>query len=146
MTKTLTIPKDIYNEVLEESKRAYPNECCGVLLGTQASDGSSHKTVKAAVPTENINTERAADRFDIDPRKLLEIEKQASRDGLDVIGIYHSHPDHPDRPSEFDRERGWPEYSYMIISVIEGRVASVSSYSMPDMGAPFEKEHIKKVE
>ena len=132
------INKTTYQKMLADAKAAYPNECCGVLLGKD-------KKVATARLMENINKDRANDRYEVNPKELLKIEKEASAGRLEVIGFYHSHPDHPDRPSAFDRERGWPFYSYVIISVHNGKDVSVRSWTFEDEKEPFREEGMKIV-
>ena len=132
----ISIPKDIYNEIIGHAKKAYPHECCGALIG-------KGKSVVKARLMENINKERANDRYGINPKELLKIEKEASLDRQEVIGFYHSHPDHPDRPSAFDRERAWAFYSYIIISVQNGEDVSVKSWTFEDEKEPFGQEEVK---
>ena len=132
----ISIPKDIYNEIIVYAKKAYPHECCGVLLGKD-------KKVATARLMENINRDRANDRYEVNPKELLKIGKEASAGRLEVIGFYHSHPDHPDRPSAFDRERGWPFYSYVIISVHNGKDVPVRSWTFEDEKEPFREEELK---
>lgn len=134
--KMVCFPKNIYNEIISHAKVAYPHECCGALIG-------KGKNVTAARLMENINKDRANDRYEINPKELLKIEKEASANGSEVIGFYHSHPDHPDRPSGFDRERGWPFYSYVIIAVHNGKDISVKSWTFEDEKEPFGEEEIK---
>jgi len=132
----LYFPKEIYNEIISHAKESYPHECCGVLLGKD-------KKVATARLMENINRDRAHDRYEVNPKELLKIEKEASAGRLEIIGFYHSHPDHPDRPSAFDRERGWPFYSYVIISVHNGKDVFVRSWTFEDEKEPFREEEIK---
>ncbi|MEK7841227.1 MAG: M67 family metallopeptidase [Deltaproteobacteria bacterium] len=132
----ISIPKDIYNEIIGHAKKAYPHECCGALIG-------KGKSVAKARLMENINKDRANDRYEINPKELLKIEKEASLDRQEVIGFYHSHPDHPDRPSAFDRERAWACYSYIIISVQNGKDVSVKSWTFEDEKEPFGQEEVK---
>ncbi len=131
----LQINKTIYDEIIGHAKSAYPHECCGALVG-------KGKVVVKARLMENINKERANDRYGINPKELLKIEKEASANGLDVIGFYHSHPDHPDQPSAFDRERAWAFYSYIIISVQNGKDVSVKSWTFEDEKEPFIEEEV----
>ncbi len=139
----LSISSEAIEYILRDSKESYPHECCGVLLG-RFKEGT--KEVLKARKATNTNTERAKDRYEIDPRELLEIEKEAKAAGVDVVGIYHSHPDHPARPSEFDRERGWPDYSYIIVSVEGGEKLVARSWSLNDIGGSFEEEEIRLIE
>ena len=128
-----------------EAERTYPEECCGILLGQLEQSGQ--KTVIEVWPTPNAWSEGAAaelasvisasrysaqaahrDRYWIDPRDLLKAQREARDRSLQVIGIYHSHPDHPAMPSETDRRLAWPEYSYLILSVEQGKVTQVLSW------------------
>jgi len=92
---------------------------------------------------ENMNKDRASDRYEINPKELLQIEKEASLDRQEVLGFYHSHPDHPDQPSAFDRERAWAFYSYIIIAVQNGTEVSVKSWTFEDEKEPFGQEEVK---
>ena len=112
----LYFPKEIYNEIINHAKESYPHEACGALVGEQKSnlreqESEASKNIVHSCRMENTNKDRANDRYEINPKELLKIEKEASSNGLEVIGFYHSHPDHPDRPSVFDREMAWPWYS-----------------------------------
>ncbi len=133
--------KEVYDSIIKHAKEHYPNECCGVLVGTI----EGNKRIERAYRTENINKERTRDRYEIDPGELLRIEKEAKREGQTILGIYHSHPDHPSSPSEFDRKRGWSGYSYVIISVdSEGRT-EVRSWTFDEDDEPFREERIAVV-
>lgn len=134
-------------------EREYPNECCGMLLGR--ADGDS-KEVLEVVPLRNLrhDSARAQDllplddpgresernRFLIDPLDQLRVEKDARSRGLDVLGYYHSHPDHPARPSNYDREHAWPWYSYIILSVERGRAGEMTSWVLSEDRARFDPE------
>ncbi|MEE9613412.1 MAG: M67 family metallopeptidase [Thermodesulfobacteriota bacterium] len=137
----LRISGDAHDKIIEDSKGAYPHECCGVLVGSSGQE----RTVTKAIEVENLNKERARDRYEIDPAELNRVDREARKEGLDIIGIYHSHPDHPDRPSEFDRKRGQPEYSYVIVSVMGGNETTVKSWIFHDEGEPFEEEEIEVI-
>jgi len=135
----LHVVRSVYEEMLVHARETYPHECCGVLVG------SVHKDTRVMVShrVENTNTERAADRYTISPAELNIIDKQSRVEGMEILGFYHSHPDHPDRPSEYDREFAHPGYSYVIISVEKGEVASVKCWRVYDEDGPFKEEKIK---
>ncbi|HHL40163.1 MAG TPA: M67 family peptidase [Deltaproteobacteria bacterium] len=135
----LRMTRELYDELTAHARTAYPRECCGVLVGT----ASEVKVVERVVRTENRNTERAGDRYEISPADLNRIDKEARAEGLDVLGFYHSHPDHADRPSRFDRERGQPWYSYLIVSVRGGRVESARSWCFEEPDEPFAEEALE---
>lgn len=93
---------------------AYPEECCGVLIGAaEAGD----LCVRECVPGQNLATSNRAVRYSLDPRAFIHADHQARQSGLEVIGFYHSHPDHPALPSSTDSELAWEEYFYLIVPV-----------------------------
>lgn len=136
------ISSDLVNKMLEEAKSAYPHECCGLLVGNNK---GSRKEVCEVYPVENKNKERAQDRYEIDPKKFDEIDREATKKGLSIIGIYHSHPDHPAAPSAFDKEcaYAWTEYSYIIISVKNGKETEIKSWYFDQKKKTVEEEVLK---
>lgn len=113
--------------MLKEAKNAYPHECCGLLVGNSNETG---KVVHEIYPVENKNKVRAEDRYEIDPKEFDKRDREATKKGWNIIGIYHSHPDHPAVPSAFDKEcaNAWTEYSYIIISVNNGVEEELKSW------------------
>jgi proteasome lid subunit RPN8/RPN11 len=107
-------------------EQTYPYECCGVLLGGVEGDD---RVVRQVAPCVNTRADRPQDRYDIDPRELVKIQRQARERGLDIVGFYHSHPDHPARWSATDlAEAHWIGCSYVITSVEQGRAALTNSF------------------
>ncbi|MEK7772876.1 MAG: M67 family metallopeptidase [Deltaproteobacteria bacterium] len=135
----INVPRGVYEEIIAHAKESYPNECCGVLIGATYKD----KRVFEVQRANNANTERANDRYIIEPGELNFIDKVARTQGLDVVGFYHSHPDHPDKPSQTDRELGQPGYSYIIVSVKKGKDVSLRSWIFEEADEPFKEEKIK---
>ena len=133
------IKKEQLDDIEAHGKEGYPNEVCGIILGVSGSEGNKALQVRRAA---NLNNNRAHDRYELDPQDLLKAEKDARDKGLEIIGFYHSHPDHPDVPSEFDRERAWPSYSYIISSIMGGKEASTKSWLLNDESQAFEEEKI----
>jgi len=126
-----------------ESENAYPNECCGILIG--GIDGSGVKTVKHAEAIRNAREEgEQYHRFLITPEDMMQAEKTARERKQDVIGFYHSHPDHPALPSDYDKEHALPFYSYIIISVMHGKSVELTSWELTADRKKFENENIKK--
>lgn len=123
--------------IRDAGRRAYPEECCGLLLGTVA-DGS--KSVADLRPVGNAREDSPRNRYLIEPRDLLQVEGEARRRGLDIVGVYHSHPDHPARPSEFDRDHAFPWYSYIIVSVERGEPRDLTSWVLKEDRSTFEPE------
>ncbi|MEA5571145.1 M67 family metallopeptidase [Calothrix sp. UHCC 0171] len=134
--------------IYTHAESIYPEECCGILLGEISSSGK--KTVQI-ITTENawipetpgdFGKER---RYAIAPQVMLQIQKQARDESLNIIGIFHSHPDYPAIPSECDRAQAWQEYSYIIVSVDKGKVIEVKSWCL-DENHQFQSEEIAIVE
>ncbi|MBI2870942.1 MAG: M67 family metallopeptidase [Candidatus Omnitrophica bacterium] len=124
-----------------EARQHYPNECCGILAGhIQGRD----KCIQDIYPVSNINQERSVDRYNIDPKEFLAVSKRIESLGQSLVGIYHSHPDHPDRPSEFDRGHAWEVYSYIIVGIEQGKKVSMRSFAL-DPNRQFQEEEIKIV-
>ena len=118
---------------------AYPEECCGVLIGRDGAGGQP-ATVERILAADNERADSRHNRYVISPRSLLAAQREARASGLDVVGYYHSHPDHPARPSEFDREHAWPGTSYVIVSVERGKAVDCRSWRLRDDRAAFEEE------
>ncbi len=123
--------------IIAQAERDYPYETCGLLFGKAEGD---LRTVFGAFETPNANPERKHDRYEIDPKDYLRAEKKAKEFGLEIVGVYHSHPDHPDRPSQYDEERAFEGWSYIILSVSKGRVVSYRSWEL--VNGKFKEEEI----
>ena len=131
----LVIPQEILDDIFVHSEETYPEECCGILVGHDAED---RRIISGAHRSENVSRERRHERYVIDEKKLLEVSERIRGLSVDVIGFYHSHPDYPSSPSGYDTETAaWPGYSYLIVSVEKGRVASARSWIMHDGGDSF---------
>ena len=117
--------------------RAYPEEGCGVLVGR---DEGALRIVERVVAFENQREDSRRNRYLISPEHLLVVEREAREEGLDVVGFFHSHPDHPALPSSFDLEHAWPYYSYLIVSVEGGRVVDARSWRLTQDRSRFEPE------
>lgn len=117
----------------------YPEECCGVLVGRSLADGDGH-LVERVLSVDNERQDSRGNRFLIHPETVLAAEREARRAGLSIVGYYHSHPDHPAQPSDFDREHAWPGLSYVIVSVRQGEVAEARSWRLTDDRTRFEEE------
>jgi len=123
---SLILQPGVLEQVLRHGEQAYPHECCGLLLG--AMRGDSARVVSAIRRMRNANTESPRIRFDFDPREHLAAQREAREQGLEIVGFYHSHPDHPARPSPTDLERAaWPGYSYLIVSIVAGSAAATGT-------------------
>jgi proteasome lid subunit RPN8/RPN11 len=138
-------------QVEQHGAEAYPHECCGFLLGRQE-NGVSEIVEVARVPNvwqsleENPYEVRAEDslrnRSLVDPKDYLRIDRDAREKGLDIISFYHSHPDHPARPSEFDRKHAVPFLIYVILAVVKGIPRDLTAWLLSEDGARFLPEEI----
>jgi proteasome lid subunit RPN8/RPN11 len=126
---TLRLPATVSAEVRRRGEQAYPAECCGALLGRMA-EGKAKAVVRLA-PVVNRRTDDPH-RYLIGSDDLRRLETEARAEGLEILGYYHSHPDHPPRPSAFDTEHAWPWYSYLIVRVEHGRAAEMASWVLDD--------------
>jgi proteasome lid subunit RPN8/RPN11 len=125
----VTIPDALYNQLRKHGEATYPHECCGVLVGEF--DEAGGKTVEAVVPCGNTRTDSPANRYHIDPVELVRIQREAMRAGRDIVGFYHSHPDHPARWSITDlAEAHWVDCSYVITSIEKGRAVLTNSFQL----------------
>ena len=116
----------------------YPHEVCGFLVGPRGGG-----RVNEAVRATNLVVERARDRYEIDPRDMIRIQRRVDDEGLDLVGYYHSHPDHPARASVFDAERSWAGPVYVIVSCEKGRVVDANAFIATQDGGPFRDEALE---
>jgi len=114
---------------------SYPVEGCGVLVGSFAGDGGVE--VVEASAGRNLVTDRAHDRYELDPGDIVAAERAARAAGRDVVGFWHTHPDHPARPSRFDTERAWPEYVYVICATTAEGVADLRAWRLDASDGEF---------
>jgi len=125
----LAISADGRRAIVADAERAYPHECCGVFVGRRSGDDIE---VVRAVPAANENTDRPAVWYDLAPADFERIAREARAEGLDVVGFYHSHPDHPARPSEGDRSRALGSYVYVIAAVEKGQYKEMTAWTLDD--------------
>jgi proteasome lid subunit RPN8/RPN11 len=125
----LKINTQEYSAIRRHGEETYPQECCGVLLGRFEDDGS--RTVTSTARCGNTRTDSAHNRYNIDPRELIRIQRQARERGEDIVGFYHSHPDHPAQWSSTDlAEAHWMGCSYLITSVEKAKAAITNSFEL----------------
>ncbi|GHV95753.1 hypothetical protein AGMMS50293_20730 [Spirochaetia bacterium] len=135
------------NAIHAEGEKAYPNECCGVLLGAFFDDDriDEYRLVENIIPINNAREQTEQyHRFKIEPEDLMRAEKEAKAQKREVLGFYHSHPDHPARPSEYDRNNAFPFYSYIIVSVEKGKAAELTSWRLTDDRKEFLEELVQE--
>src|SRR5208283_3761289 len=103
--------------ISNHAKSTYPEECCGFLLGV----ASKPRTIERVIAAQNSHVGSRTSRYNIDPKELIQADEESRRLRLELIGIYHSHPDAPAEPSIFDLEHAWPWYTYLVLSVQRGK-------------------------
>lgn len=141
----MIIPTEALNDIRRHGEETYPEECCGLLIG-RTDEGETE--VVSAHRAVNRNEDRRVDRYVIDPKDYLAADHAARERGMDVVGTYHSHPDHPARPSETDlKQATFPGYTYVIVSIREGRSDELMAWTLAPDRSRFLPEEIaeKKV-
>jgi len=124
----LKFPQSAYDSLRRHGEETYPHECCGVLLGQM--DGSA-RTVTSTARCGNTRTDSPQNRYNIDPRELVRIQREGRERGEDIVGFYHSHPDHPARWSQTDlADAHWFGCSYVITSVENGKAVLTNSFEL----------------
>lgn len=137
--RALKIADELIRRIGAHGSERYPHECCGALLGRDE-DGS--REVIELLPLGNRRQDSPRNRFELAAEDVLLAEKAARQKGLELLGWYHSHPDAPARPSEFDREHAWPWYSYIIVSVRRGGAREMTSWRLLDDRSGYHPETI----
>ncbi len=142
---TLWISKHLAEKIRRHGAETYPHECCGALFGrdSEVRSETPGREVLGLHALVNRRDDSPRNRFSVTGEDVLDADKVARQQGLDVIGWYHSHPDHPARPSEFDREHAWPWYSYIIVSVQNGAPQEITSWRLDDDRAQFLSEALE---
>ena len=139
---TLSVSDEVLARIHAHGEEAYPEEGAGFLLGTDSGNGT--RAVTSIFPLINSREEEARhNRYLITPEDYLKAESTADKLGLSLIGVFHSHPDHPNRPSEFDREWAQPFFSYIITSINEGKAAESRSWRLTEDRTKFDEEELK---
>jgi proteasome lid subunit RPN8/RPN11 len=136
----LKIREALLQKIHAHGVETYPHECCGALLG---SDGEGSREIIDLLPLANRRDDSPRNRFELTPDDVRLAERTAAGKHLDLLGWYHSHPDAPARPSEFDRDHAWPWYSYIIVSVLKGEPRHTTSWRLRDDRSGYEPEAIE---
>ena len=137
----ISIAEKLLSEIREHGVSDYPYECCGLLLGRYSAEG---KFVTETYPISNAREESAKrNRFLIEPKELLRGEQYARSRDLEVVGFYHSHPESPAVPSQYDLEHAWPTYSYIIVSTRADHAGDLFSWEQEPDRSRFNREELK---
>ena len=128
----LYLPEAVASDIRRHGEETYPHECCGALLGRGG-------MVTATVPLPNTTEEGPRRRFLVRPSDYRLAEQRASAAGAELLGFYHSHPDHPARPSQYDLDHAWPTFAYVIVSVASGAARETTVWFLKDDRSTFEE-------
>jgi proteasome lid subunit RPN8/RPN11 len=131
----LTLGSGVRAAIEHHGREAYPHECCGALLG----EGD---VVRAVHALPNVTTEGPRRRFRVDDRDYLSSERRALAEGLSLLGFYHSHPDHPPEPSQYDLQHAWPTFVYPILSVQAGTPAGLRAWRLRADRSAFDEQPV----
>lgn len=124
--------------IRSQGEQTYPHECCGFLLGT-VKDGVRH--LAALRPVDNAREDEARhNRYLISPDVFVKVEREARKSSCDILGFYHSHPDAPARPSQFDIDQAWPWYTYIIVAIEKGRSAAMTAWVLRNDRSGFDEQ------
>lgn len=138
MPRILRIPEALRDRLETWARKSYPHEACGLLVGRSVGACNAVVDVRQA---RNLRTERAHDRYEIDPQDFLAADRDARSRHLELVGVWHTHPDHPARPSPTDLAAAWPQWSYVILAVGQAGVSELTSWRLA--GSAFEQEDIQ---
>ncbi|MBI4419782.1 MAG: M67 family metallopeptidase [Gemmatimonadetes bacterium] len=141
----MRIERSVLEAIRAVAERAYPHEGCGLLVGDAGPDGEAF--VRRHLPVDNQSVEQGTsrNRYLIAPGDFLKAERAVTGEGLQIVGIYHSHPEAPAKPSAYDREHAWPWYRYLIVSVSRGTAGEARAWELVDDRSEF-VEHTVAVE
>jgi proteasome lid subunit RPN8/RPN11 len=140
----LRLSQSDYDSLRRHGEDTYPHECCGVLLGRMEDDG---RVVSAIVRCGNTRSDSPHNRYHIDPKELVRIQRKGRENGMDIVGFYHSHPDHPAQWSSTDlAEAHWIGCSYVITSVEKGKAAKTNSFELTGSDEAEKKFEVEEIE
>ena len=132
---------EIATKIRSHGAETYPQECCGALLGREIADDL--REIVGLFPLVNRRDDSPRNRFSITSDDVRDAEKSAREQGVDLLGWYHSHPDHPAKPSQYDQDHAWPWYSYVIVSVANGEPQYMTSWRLADDRSQFTPEDLE---
>jgi proteasome lid subunit RPN8/RPN11 len=136
---TLIVEDEHVAAIRKHGEADYPHEACGLMGGKKEGERTIVRQL-VALPNERLDSAR--NRYKIDPGAYRRAEKAFDEQGLEIVGVYHSHPDHPAKPSEFDRDHAWPWWSYVIVAVAAGHSGDLKSWRLSDDRTAFTEEPI----
>jgi proteasome lid subunit RPN8/RPN11 len=135
----LTLSESVLTAIEDHGRDTYPNECCGALIGQNGA-------VSTTFALPNMTEEGPRRRFLVRPSDYRAAEARAASFGQELLGFYHSHPDHPARPSQYDLDHAWPSFSYVIVAVANGEPGDVRSWRLREDRSLFDEEEVRVTE
>ncbi|ABB56191.1 Mov34/MPN/PAD-1 family protein [Synechococcus elongatus] len=129
---TLLLPATCRHTIAVHLQQCYPQEGCGLLLGVDRRVEQVWPATNVWQPEDTDEDHDRCDRYQVDPQALLQAQRYCRDRQWQILGIYHSHPDHPAVPSECDRQQAWPEYVYLIASVTQGKIEDCRCWHLND--------------
>ncbi|MGH9339624.1 MAG: Mov34/MPN/PAD-1 family protein [Acidobacteriota bacterium] len=139
----LRLKKEDLKAIEAIAEQSYPHECCGIMVGA-VQDGV--KEVTRLVSAANQRADSLANRYLIPAEIVSQVERDLIGTGASILGFFHSHPDAPARPSTFDRDHAWPWYSYLIVSVQQGRALEVQNWQLKEDRSAFDAQQLEIVD
>lgn len=140
---SIKLTSEHIEQIKQHGERAYPEECGGLLLGTMEDGG---RVIREVLPLENVRQDSRHNRVELSPLDYARSEREASKRGLGVWGYYHSHPNHPAVPSGFDLDHApFIEWSYLIVSVREGKAEEVRAWTVREDRSQFDEEEMTQM-
>ena len=137
----ITLSKTLLSDINKHGEKTFPEECCGALLGKYERE-NDNRIVKEILPIDNFSDDDKKRRFVITPIDYIKIEKIAKEKKLTLLGFYHSHPGHPAKPSQTDLDYAWPNLSYPIVSILQGKADIMNSFVLDTEKKKFIEEKI----
>ena len=138
MAGQLRLDPGVDDAIRAHGRETYPHECCGALIGRA-------DVVTGTLALPNTTEEGPRRRFLVRPTDYMQAERAATAAGAELVGFYHSHPDHPARPSQYDLDHAWPSFSYVIVSVASGQDQDMRSWTLGEDRSGFEEQEIAPV-
>jgi proteasome lid subunit RPN8/RPN11 len=135
MARTLKLTDGVDAAIRAHGRDAYPYECCGALVGRD-------DLVTKTVPLPNVTDEGPRRRFRVSDKDYLAVQRAADEAGQDLVGFYHSHPDHPAAPSQYDLDHALPSFAYVIVAVAAGQDRELRSWRLKDDRSAFDEETV----
>ena len=136
----MRIARSALDEIHRHAEEGYPYEICGIMIGPRGEG-----TVSEVRRARNLNESMRATRYDMDPRDQLRVQREADDLGWDIVGYYHSHPDHAARASVTDAERSWAGPVYLIVACEQGRIVDGNAFVAVRDGGPMREEPLEVV-